>query len=248
MENSIIIPTYKNAQGLKDCVASIIKTTDLSRTDVWIVCNGSPSEAVDWASKLGNSFHVLSCPEPLGYTRAVNVGMMAAQSDNVILLNDDAAILDWGGNDVWIRMLTDPFKDKTVAVTGSTIDWWAKDKPFIVFFCVAIRRSVVKEIGFLDEAFNPGAGEDTDFCIKAQRLGYKILQVPEQLPHWGTHFPIWHIGNITCGNIPGWKDVTTRNKALLEERYPRTEEDRQLQLDFSTGRQNFHMWFGPVPK
>ena len=214
----------------------------MSQTDVWIVCNGCSDEAVNWAKGLGSDFHLLVCPEALGYTRAVNIGLMAAQSDNVILLNDDVMILDWGGNNRWVEMLTDPLKDKSIAITGSTIDWWAKDKPFMVFFCVAIRREVVKEIGYLDEIFNPGCGEDADFCLKVQQKGYRILQVPEQVPVWGTKFPIYHIGNTTCCGITGWDKVTTRNTAILEQRYPRTDEDRQFQISYSSGLQNYDLW------
>jgi len=242
MKNTIIIPTYTNFEGLRKCVESLKKTTSFKDTDVWIVCNGSSKESVDWCLSLGNPFHVLSCPSPLGYTRAVNVGIMASDSENLIFFNDDNVILDWGGNDLWIDMLVGPLADKSVAATGSTIDYWAKNRPFVVFFCAATRRETMREMNYLDEGFNPGAGEDADYCLKSQLRGYRVLQVPEQFPVWKTCFPIFHVGHMTCGTINNWKEITDRNRAILEQRYPRTEEDRQLQKDFSEGRQNIHLW------
>ena len=242
MRNSIIIPTYINSEGLRKCVDSIVASTEMADLEVWIVCNGSPKETVEWANSLGNPFRVLSCQDALGYTKAVNLGMMAASGDNLILLNDDVEILDWGRDDVWINMLTYPLSDESIAVTGSTKDFWAKEKPFIVFFCAAMRKKVAQALGYLDEAFNPGAGEDADFCLKAQRKGYRVVQVPEEVPYWETKFPIWHVGHATCRRIEGWTEVTERNTKILEERYPRTEEDRQFQRNFSDGKQNCHKW------
>jgi len=242
MKNSIVIPTYTNFDGLKTCIDSISKTTTFGETDVWIVFNGAPPEALSWAEKLPIDFHAIVCREPLGFTRAANIGMVASKGENIILLNDDTAILDWGKDNKWVRMLVEPLKDESVAVTGSTMDYWARNKPFLVFFCAAMRRAMAKEMGYLDEAFNPGAGEDADFCLKAQEKGYKILQVPEQMTKWETRFPIWHVGHKTCGDLASWDQVSERNTRLLESRYPRTDEDRIFQVNFSKGLQNYDLW------
>jgi GT2 family glycosyltransferase len=46
------------------------------------------------------------------------------------------------------------------------------------FFCAAFTRKLLEEIGYLDEQFSPGGGEDIDFCVRTQRLGKKLLQIP----------------------------------------------------------------------
>lgn len=242
MKNSIIIPTYTNFNGLKECVQSLINTTIFDETDVWIVCNGSSKECVEWCTTIGQPFHVISCPEALGYTKAVNVGIMASQGENLILFNDDNVILEWGGHNEWLNMLIRPLEDGSIAATGSSLDYWAKGKPFLVFFCAATTRRMMHEFGYLDEAFNPGAGEDADYCLKAQSRGYKVIQVPTQFEEWKTSFPIYHVGHMTCSRMENWSDVAKRNTALLEQRYPRTDEDRAFQADFSAGRQNIHLW------
>ena len=51
--------------------------------------------------------------------------------------------------------------------------------------CMMIRRAVVDQIGYLDEAYF-AYQEDTDFCFRAREAGWKIFYVPtESLVHFG---------------------------------------------------------------
>ena len=43
------------------------------------------------------------------------------------------------------------------------------------FFCVALRRSVFKEIGTLCEEFSIGLGDDDEFCMRLRFHGYKLM-------------------------------------------------------------------------
>jgi hypothetical protein len=48
---------------------------------------------------------------------------------------------------------------------------------------------VIARIGLLDERFNEYGGEDTDWCIRAQQLGYRLMATPRvQVIHgFGTY-------------------------------------------------------------
>ena len=240
--NSIIIPTYNHVALLKQCIESIKTTTDLKKTEVIVVANGCKDETEKYVLSLGEPFQLINSREPLGFTRAVNIGIMASSGKNIILLNDDAMILNWGNNDGWIKMLEAPFADPKMAATGASQDYWSKGNLFLIFFCVMIPKKLLLQFGLLDEVFNPGAGEDADFCIKVQQAGYKIRQVPREFNDWKTEFPIYHIGHVTCGGVVGWDAIGARNTAILETRYHRTEEDRKMQKEFSKGLQNFNQW------
>ncbi len=51
--------------------------------------------------------------------------------------------------------------------------------------CMLVRRAVVEQIGYLDEAFF-AYQEDTDFCFRARRAGWQIYYVPSaQVIHYG---------------------------------------------------------------
>jgi GT2 family glycosyltransferase len=246
MQTSIVIPTYNHTGFLKSCVQSVLAATDLDKRDceIVVVANGCKDGSEDYVRSLGSPrIRVLSDPEPLGFTKAVNWGIGESRGEFVVLLNDDVQILDWGRDDAWLKMLESPFSDPRMGLTGSNKDYWGGGKWFLVFFCTMIRRKVFDEIGILDEAFNPGAGEDCDFSIKAQMAGWKMKQVPfEDDRKWGTAMPIWHIGHGTLAGMVGFDEIAARNTAELERRYPRTEKDRKFQADFSRGTLNgaFH--------
>lgn len=47
--------------------------------------------------------------------------------------------------------------------------------PFVNGFCFMIKREVINKIGYMDEEnFPVGYGEENDFCIRAQDVGYKL--------------------------------------------------------------------------
>lgn len=44
----------------------------------------------------------------------------------------------------------------------------------LAFFCVIMPRWVIKEIGFLDERFGVGFGDDDDYCKRVLHAGFKL--------------------------------------------------------------------------
>lgn len=228
-ENSIIIPTLgKCDELLKPLCESIIQYTDLSNTEIIIVSNGSKDNTREYVESLGNPFKLLWFDKPLGYTKATNEGIKVAKGKNVILLNNDCLLLPQE-KDTWIKLLLDPLKDETVGATGPIYGYSEPaNRKFLVFFCAAMRREMFEKVGLLDEIFSPGGGEDTDWCIKCEDLGYKILQVPtgESLGYKDGlcigSFPIFHRGEATVRDktlVPEWNEIFERNSQILRERY-----------------------------
>ena len=192
---SIIIPTYLNFEGLlKPCIESILKYTDMENTELVISSNGCENKVREYVESLGKEnkkFKLVWNEEALGYVKAVNEGIKASNGEFVVLLNDDTVLLEQPKNE-WLKILLEPFKEKSVGVAGPLlfrmVFWENKeknseekllDRPFISFWCAAIRRDVFKKVGLLDEIFSPGYGEDVDFCIRAEDNGYKIKKTKE---------------------------------------------------------------------
>lgn len=49
-----------------------------------------------------------------------------------------------------------------------------------------IKRNVIKKIGLFDENFSPAYGEESDYCWRARKSGYKILYNPfVSIIHYG---------------------------------------------------------------
>ena len=51
--------------------------------------------------------------------------------------------------------------------------------------CMVIRREVIEDIGYLDETYF-AFQEDTDYCVRAHKAGWKVYYVPlAQITHFG---------------------------------------------------------------
>lgn len=225
MKYSIIIPTYnKLEETLKPCLESLIKYTDLSDTEIIVVANGCIDGTVEYIHKQGVAKSFVFT-EPLGYTKAINKGLKVATGEYIILLNNDVVFLDAPKN-LWIDLLEEPFKkDTSIGITGPMKELSeSAGRKFLLFFCVMIKREVIDKLGPLDEIFSPGYGEDTDYCLKAEDIGYKIVQVPTEGDNYYADkrktgdFPIYHAGNVTFRDYPD-ADLIHRNNATLKKRY-----------------------------
>ena len=52
--------------------------------------------------------------------------------------------------------------------------------PFLNGFCLLIKRSVIEQIGYFDEAaFGKGYGEENDFCLRARKAGWELRVVDD---------------------------------------------------------------------
>ena len=182
---SVVIPSYNHLDDcLRPCLESIIKYTDLSTTEVIVVANGCIDGTKDYLATLPKEyFKTVWLDAPSGYTHSTNEGIKVAQGDFIILLNNDTILLEQPINN-WIDMLEEPFKkEDKVAITGPMKNFCPhSERNFMIFFCVMIPKSIFNQFGLLDEIYNPGFGEDTDFSIVVQEAGYKIVQVPSADP------------------------------------------------------------------
>ena len=219
---SIVIPTYKHLDDcLKPCLESIVKTTDLSNVEVIVVANGCGEDGTkEFVESLGESFKLVWEIEPIGYTKATNIGIIKSIGEYVILLNNDCRLLDWQYKSQWINLLEAPFlNDEKMAITGTSkgydpnFNFW-----HLIFFCVMIPKKIFDELGLLDEIFNPGAGEDTDFCARVKLAGYKFLQIPvdKDAYEYSTTFPIYHVGGTTMNEISDRTFMDNNNRGLGE--------------------------------
>lgn len=190
-EISIIIPTYSKLKDLQECLSSIFKYTNLEDKEIIIIANGCNNEIKNYLNTLkygenAQYFKILWYKNPLGYTKATNIGIKEASGKYLILLNSDI-ILTKQEKDKWINLLKSPFIDnKNIGISGPTI-WNCEltGHSFISFFCCMIPKDIINKIGILDENFNPGWYEDNDYSIRIIQNGYSIK-------HIDNNFPILH--------------------------------------------------------
>ena len=229
MKYSIIIPTYNHLNDLlRPCVQSILNHTTLGKdfSELIIVSNGSTDGTQKYIKSLNNSNIVLlDYPDPIGYSKANNEGFKISNGEIIVLLNNDTLLLPQE-KDSWLNMLGNPFINSSVGITGPLENIEA-NRRFLIFFCVAIRRSLFTTLGGLDESFGIGGFEDADMCFKIEDLGFKIVRVPENRVVAYSHnhntnqggFPIYHKGEGTVNHIPNWVEIFNANKKKLHDKY-----------------------------
>ena len=134
-----------------------------------------------------------------GFASAINQGIRLSDSEHLVFMNNDVIVTrGWLGKLVE-ALEKSPRTGLVAAVTDNISSVCRYDRlakvlrikvkedpenffnslapgtiPFetnISFFCVAIKREVVKSVGFLDERFYNG-GEDDDYNDRIRRAGY----------------------------------------------------------------------------
>lgn len=225
MKVSVVIPTYQHCDDLlKPCLESIKQYTNLEDTEIIVVANGCTDGTKEYVESLGEHFKLVWFDKGIGYTKASNAGIQAAQGEYIVLLNNDTVLQPQPINQ-WINILLDPFNDPMVGITGPMkTSCPAAQRNFLIFFCVCIKKEMFNKFGLLDEIFSPGYGEDTDFCCKLEDGGYKIFQVCPTDSYYGPNqmvgsFPIYHKGNVTFKNWPGGEELLAKNNGILKQRY-----------------------------
>lgn len=83
--------------------------------------------------------------------------------------------------------------------------------PCLVGFCMYFKREILNKVGLLDEeSFPRGYGEETDWCGRARKQGYKLIVTPKSY--------VFHIGGVSFG---AEKEILRKNATkIITERYP----------------------------
>ncbi|MTK64588.1 MAG: glycosyltransferase family 2 protein [Methanobacterium sp.] len=214
---TVIIPNFNGKHLLKQCFESLkIQNCSL---DVIIVDNGSSDESVDYIKQNYPEFRLIENRENLGFSKAVNQGIKASNTDFVMLLNNDVVLEE----NAVKNLLNCIKKDSKIFCAASkmlnadkiTIDdagddytllGWTKKvgngkpesaytKDREIFSACAgaaiYRRKVFKEIGYFDETFFAYM-EDVDMSYRARIHGYKCV--------YSSNAIVYHLGSATSGS------------------------------------------------
>ena len=208
---SIIIPTFDNLKYLKICIESIFKYTDMSDKEVIVISNGCKDDTYEWLRDNAYRLEYEIYDIPLGYPKAVNHGIKKSKGDFIVFINNDLELLEQH-KDSWINEMYSPIGDK-IKITGPGIYRCNTNEKkqyeiFIPFFCAMMPKSIFYEIGFLDESFTPGYGEDIDFCFRTIDAGYEVKHTPNiNIKHDGDSPSMSRVINKSIGHDAAWEKV-----------------------------------------
>lgn len=209
---SVVVLTYNNLEFTKSCLHSLEQYTFYLNWELIIVDNastdGTPDYLVQYA-KGHDNIRVILNDNNLGFSAGNNVGLRAAKGEYLILLNNDTFVTpNWIK-----KLIVHFQQDKSLGLIGPVTnnigneakielnyvdmeDMIDKSNAYIekhlnirlyvntvAFFCVAIRREVIDEVGLLDEDFGRGFFEDDDYCIRARNAGFKVAIAEDVFVH-----------------------------------------------------------------
>lgn len=233
MKYSVIIPTYNHCDDLlKPCVESVLSYSHMADVELIISANGCTDRTLNYVQSLIMEFAQIGMKDhiqliwsdaPLGYAQANNVAITQARGDHIVLLNNDCVLLPQPKN-TWLDHLHAPFEsDVSTGISGVVSAHDSHTQlPFVIFFCVMIKRKLFDQIGLLNTQYEVGGCEDVEFCVLAQQAGYTVASCDVHTARpglWSGSFPLYHKGQGTLLDttlVPDWHQTHARNQQKLQ--------------------------------
>ena len=216
---SIVIPNYNGLKYIEICLESLYKQS-FQNFDIIVVDNASQDGSCDYILKNHPNVKLIYLKENYGFSKAVNKGIKASNSEYVVLLNNDTEVdkhwlenlVKCIGNDKKIfsccsKMIQYSERDKIddAGDEYNILGWAYKrgdgvsvnryDSDCEVFSSCAgaaiYRKAVFNEIGYFDENFFAYM-EDVDISYRAKIYGYKNI--------YCSSAKVYHIGSATSGS------------------------------------------------
>lgn len=225
---SIIILTHNQLQYTQECIHSIRKYTVQEDYELIVVDNASTDGTVEWL-QMQPDIRLVKNVENVGFPRGCNQGIRKAKGENILLLNNDVVVTEqWLTN--LLKCLY--AKEDTAAVGPVTnnasyyssihtsygdiqeMQDFAKlynqsdenkweERMKLIGFCMLIKKTILDEIGLLDERFTPGNYEDDDLSLRMFEKGYKLYLCRDTFIH--------HYGSVS------WKEDVFNFSIVLDE-------------------------------
>jgi cysteinyl-tRNA synthetase len=185
---SVSLVAHNNWPLLERCYESIVRHMEGRHTcQVVIIESGSTDgtreKVLELKEREGN-VQVILADHYLGEAASRNATLRQALGSIVLILDAGVEIL----GDIFTP-ISEYLKDPSVGAVGAkgllTKDFQnfhdadTLEVHAVTIYCLAFRRSLTKETGWLDERFRFYRHLDLDFCFKIRSLGYRILQLPE---------------------------------------------------------------------
>lgn len=238
MKYSVVIPTYNHCDDLlKPCLESIFNYSNIEDVELIISANGCHDNTFEYLKILKEHYHSMGLDanlkivwhdEPLGYSKACNVGIEVSTCDFIVLLNNDVIFLPQEKN-YWLDTLSKQFSINDncgITCVHKLFSEYANHE-FAVFYLVMIHKKVFEKIGLLNTDYGVGFGEDIEFSIETEKAGFEIclvgdIQYDPNIQMYCGSFPVYHKGEGTVHDtslITNWNEIFLENSLKLAKKY-----------------------------
>lgn len=223
---SIVIPTYNQADLLRQCLLSICEFTPEPH-EVIVIDNASTDGTRDVVQRLARKVGTIRyrrLPENRGFAGGINQGLRMARGETVLLLNNDTVVTPrWLGQLLHVLRqkpeagLVGPVTnyisgEQLVEVPYTTLSqmrpfadgfnrtdpsrWKATER--LTGFCVLMSRETMLGTGYFDEGFEIGNCEDDDYGLRVRLLGKELVVAGDTFIH--------HVGSASMKSLGGRLD------------------------------------------
>ncbi|MEX2130293.1 MAG: glycosyltransferase [Pseudohongiellaceae bacterium] len=235
---SIILVFFNKAELSYLCLKSILAHAG-SNYEVVIIDNASTDESVLLCSRIKGA-RISRNSENAGFVHAVNQAVQLATGETLLLLNNDAVLEpdsveaalktlnsrdDVGAVGGMIRLLDGKLQEAGSIIwdDGSCVGYGRgndPEQPEYMFqrevdYCsgafLMFNRELFAKMGGFDEAFAPAYYEESDFCIRLKKQGYKVIYEPRAR--------ITHYEFASSGGFSNAAKLQAAHRLVLREKH-----------------------------
>lgn len=196
---SVVIPARNATSVLPQQLEALAAQDHRGDWEVVVADNGSTDGTADLVRRRAGTFpvplRVVEAARAAGINVGRNVGAEHAAGDVLLFCDADDIV-----SPAWVRSLSGVLGEFDLA--GGPIDlvqlnseWARQVRPigapyanqgllFPIGANMGCRASVWRALGGFDEEFDHGGWDETDFCYRAQVLGYTVGEAPDALVHY----------------------------------------------------------------
>lgn len=217
----IVIPVHNEWHVLRPCLESIEAFTDYPNARIVILDDGSDAfveERIErWAAGPRRfPVEVKRNPVAKGFVQNANRGFRETKGELVALLNSDTVVTP-----AWLPRLVDAIhSDPRIACVmpmsnqcsfhsldvpmgwnifqysadlGRRMQRTCFDAVTVGGFCLLMRRAALDDVGLYDEIYGRGYGEESDWCMRARRRGWRVTGAEDVF--------VYHRGKVSFKNF-----------------------------------------------
>lgn len=205
MDNlSVVVVSYNSAQWLPQCLGSLLSGGEPAPT-IYLVDNASTDGSAGIVRSQFPNVEVIESATNLGFAGGSNLGLRASATDVVVLVNPDVIAPPSSLVHLAKVLRSDPkiaiaggkllYPDRqTIQHAGGKLSYplaladhhgyaeadrgqhdEAREVDYVIGAFLAVKKSVLDEIGYFDEGFCPAYFEETDLCYRARQAGYRVV-------------------------------------------------------------------------
>ena len=192
----LVIPVHNALRATRDCLRTA-RAFAPAWARILVVNDASDARTTEWLREQ-DGITLLENPVNLGFVKTANRGLLFSEAPYVCLLNSDTLLTPGALERMVDRLDREPAIGMCCPLSNSAVNLSVKIPPgedvfsfasrvaercpgaypdvtTVVGFCLLVKREVIASLGVLDEAFDRGYCEETDFHFRARAGGWRCV-------------------------------------------------------------------------